>query len=175
MIRRALRALPALILLIALNAPAPPVAREPPVRGSKPGTAETMRLDAAVARLAVLEGARVSNDPRACPRPGRVYGAYCAARPDVIYVNSSDGSYPWRLRAGLADATARHELAHRRILAQCGTLRPARAANPEAMTSAWAVLFLGADAADIQTGRPAAYRIGWRDWLDAASVGFGLC
>lgn len=75
--------------------------------------------------------------------------SFCAATPDIIYINKSANAWPEVKADGRVDDTMLHELGHRAIFLQCSTTHPSAiarlGANPENTASSYAAEFLGAD------------------------------
>lgn len=176
--RLARAALAVLLAFLPFNhAKVSPVAFEPVETSDIPGLHEQQRLETRLGWLASLDGATITEDRTTCGVGAnhRTLGMFCADNPDIIYINASTGSFPSDLRTGRLDATIRHELAHRAIFRQCRTLTPFGANHEESVTSAFAVLFMGATTSTITDRRADGYQIGFEDWILAWLVGHGIC
>lgn len=80
-------------------------------------------------------------------------GYYCEATPEVIYLNSEHIYIEDNMRHVWWYELVRHEIAHHQIHMKCGSVSPQIAEGQvEAVTSAYAVLFLGADRETLELG-----------------------
>lgn len=106
----------------------------------------------------------------------RLHGAFCPRTPDVVYINPYATSFSSDLRNGSTASTLRHELAHRAMLLACGTVSP-RAANgrDEAVASAYAIRYYGADHDSLTRGHGAEYQVRDGDYEAAALIHAGFC
>ncbi|MBX3094142.1 MAG: hypothetical protein KF680_06325 [Cryobacterium sp.] len=77
--------------------------------------------------------------------------AYCIVHPHVVWINTGFWGYPgFQSDPGFIDAI-KHEIAHHRIGQICRTTQPVVAGElAEAVTSSYAVVFLGADGSELQ-------------------------
>lgn len=80
-------------------------------------------------------------------------GYYCEATPEVIYLNDEHIYIESNVRHVWWYEVVRHEIAHHQIHMKCGSMAPPIAEGQvEAVTSAYAVLFLGADRETLELG-----------------------
>lgn len=88
-----------------------------------------------------------------------VQAAYCPMTPNLIYANSEQPNWD----TAYALATVKHEIAHHAIHMRCGTIHPPVAMSDnrdrsEAVTHSYAILFLGADAEQLNRTSGSQYR-----------------
>jgi hypothetical protein len=88
-----------------------------------------------------------------------IEAAYCHATPNKIFINSGFVYYDKNLKTSAIVDAVKHEMAHHLIGVTCGTSVPSimRTSLPEAITSSYAVLFLGANREYLNSSTPEEY------------------
>lgn len=77
---------------------------------------------------------------------------YCSKTPNQIYVNTNHQSYSSEVKSTRFISDIRHEMAHHAIDSKCGSTQPSIVTDKnkiEAVTSSYAVMFLGASRDDL--------------------------
>lgn len=75
---------------------------------------------------------------------------YCPVTPNQVYVNTNHANYQYEVHDKAFISDVRHEMGHHAIDSRCGTSQPPIAGDKtEAVTSSYAVLFLGANRDDL--------------------------
>lgn len=77
---------------------------------------------------------------------------YCSKTPNQIYVNTNHQSYSYEVKSTRFISDIRHEMAHHAIDSKCGSTQPSIVTDKnkiEAVTSSYAVMFLGASRDDL--------------------------
>jgi hypothetical protein len=91
------------------------------------------------------------------------FAAYCASAMKKIYINTGVEDFDWMARSPYYPAAIRHEMAHYligKICAGSGSITPPIASGQEeAVTSSFAVLFLGADRTQLNSVESADYHM----------------
>jgi hypothetical protein len=106
----------------------------------------------------IYEGCYMSEEDRTDGEEW-IEAAYCHATPRKIFINNKFAIYDKNLKASAIVDSIKHEMAHHLIGETCLTPTPPITAGklPEAITSSFAVLFLGADRATLDVGSPERY------------------
>ena len=88
---------------------------------------------------------------------------YCSKTPNQIYVNTNHQSYSYEVKSTRFISDIRHEMAHHAIDSKCGSTQPSIVTDKnkiEAVTSSYAVMFLGASRDDLSNANDLdAYRM----------------
>lgn len=88
---------------------------------------------------------------------------YCSKTPNQIYVNTNHQAYSSEVKSTSFISDIRHEMAHHAIDSRCGSTQPSIVADKnkvEAVTSSYAVMFLGASRDDLSNANDLdAYRM----------------
>lgn len=88
---------------------------------------------------------------------------YCSKTPNQIYVNTNHQSYSYEVKSTRFISDIRHEMAHHAIDSKCGSTQPSIVIDKnkiEAVTSSYAVMFLGASRDDLSNANDLdAYRM----------------
>ena len=88
---------------------------------------------------------------------------YCSKTPNQIYVNTNHQSYSYEVKSTRFISDIRHEMAHHAIDNKCGSTQPSIVTDKnkiEAVTSSYAVMFLGASRDDLSNANDLdAYRM----------------
>lgn len=105
-----------------------------------------------------------------------VQALYCPMTPNLIYANSNQSHWD----TAYALATIKHEIAHHAIHMRCGTSSPpvvmsGRTDRTEAVTSSYAIMFLGADSGQLNMVRGDQYRFDDESNAMAAKIHNNQC
>ena len=104
-------------------------------------------------------------------------GAFCTATPDRVYISDSRPAEEYA-DSYFADAM-RHEVGHYLIYRRCGTTSPrvidGSGADTEAVTSAYAVLYLGANDNTLNRAADSRYHMTTSAYAAAAKIHSGQC
>lgn len=131
------------------------------------------------ARLAGMEiDWNIYNADKVCTPQDYTYvqALYCPMTPNLIYANSNQSHWD----TAYALATIKHEIAHHAIHMRCGTLSPpvvmsGRTNRTEAVTSSYAIMFLGADSEQLNMVRGDQYRFDDESNAMAAKIHNNQC
>ncbi len=131
------------------------------------------------ARLAGMEiDWNIYNADKVCTPQDYTYvqALYCPMTPNLIYANSNQSHWD----TAYALATVKHEIAHHAIHMRCGTLSPpvvrsGSTNRTEAVTSSYAIMFLGADSEQLNMVRGDQYRFDDESNAMAAKIHNNQC
>ena len=131
------------------------------------------------ARLAGMEiDWNIYNADKVCTPQDYTYvqALYCPMTPNLIYANSNQSHWD----TAYALATIKHEIAHHAIHMRCGTssppvVRSGRTNRTEAVTSSYAIMFLGADSEQLNMVRGDQYRFDDESNAMAAKIHNNQC
>lgn len=128
----------------------------------------TISVDSTAVSLSDVEsyinanGASMSDIPSAKKNCGgkrffnNTRAVYCPATPDTVYINGNATDFEKNVNNGAIMDTVKHELAHRAIYFKTGSTDPFDDGG-EAVASSYAVLYLGASRASLDSNRPHEY------------------